>query len=179
MVQASQHGIARVVVAITKPRSIAITTAGMAVVVTAIVAYLYLWQSRDIFSHALIITQFFGFWLFAWQLDARFTARNWQYVMKGHESNIIVNAIARHVTCGSAWPTLVLHAAFTFTVACTMAAVVVSVVPIQMPVAAPAPTPVASAVLASAFLALFGTGHLDAYIDSKEFVASCHTTRQK
>src|SRR5690606_6750399 len=173
----------------TTKRSMAITAAGMAAAITAIIAYVYVWRLQDINVNpsSVIAVSFTAFWIFAWQLDARMTARNWRHVMKGGESNIFVNIIARHITRGRAWLTLVLHAAFTVVVACAMAAAVsvaisslatvdavddAAVSGGQQELASRAPVSMLFFVLVSAFLALFGASHMDAYIRNKEFVSS-------
>lgn len=160
-----------------RPGSMVITAAGMTAAVTAIITCVYVWRLQDVSSSILEIS-FTAFWLFAWQLDARLTARNWQHVMKGGESNIFVNMIARHITRGRAWLTLVLHAAFTVAVACAMAAAVSVAISSSVTLddaageqVSQAPTLMLFFVLASAFLAFFGAGHVDAYLSSKEFMS--------
>jgi hypothetical protein len=172
----------------TKKRSIAITAAGMASAIAAIVAYVYVWRLQDINVNppSILAISFTAFWLFGWQLDARLTAKNWRHVMKGGESNIFVNIIARHITRGRAWLTLVLHAAFTVAVACALAAMlsvaISPLVPLDDPAAgeeaSQGPAPMLFFVLASAFLVFFGAGHLDAYLGNKEFVG-CALPKQK
>lgn len=170
-----------------RKRSRAITAAGMAAAITAIIAYVYVWRLQGIITPSSILEiSFTAFWLFAWQLDARLTARNWRHVMKGGESNIFVNIIARHITRGRAWLTLVLHAAFTVAVACALAAMLSVAISPLVPLDDPAggeeasqdPAPMLFFVLASAFLVFFGAGHLDAYLGNKEFVG-CALPKQK
>jgi hypothetical protein len=176
-----------------KLRTVAITAAGAVVASAAIAAYissLLLLQPPPTDNHPFSFSSSFyfsslftSFWLLAWLLDARFTAKHWkQYVMKGYETNIVVNAVARWLTRGRAWPTLVIHAVFIVSLACIIAAFVVFMSPLQLlraTVPAPVPVPipmqvpvsaVSVTVIASSFLAFFGAGNLDAYIRSREFV---------
>lgn len=163
-----------------KKRSIAITAAGMAAAIAAIIAYVYVWRLQGTIPSSILAISFTAFWLFGWQLDARLTAKNWRHVMKGGESNIFVNIIGRHITRGRAWLTLVLHAAFTVAVACALAAMLSVAISPLVPLDDPAtgeeeessqdPAPMLFFVLASAFLVFFGAGHLDAYLANKEFV---------
>lgn len=168
-----------------RKRSIAMMAAGMGAAVTAIFACVYVWRLQDITSSSILAISFTTFWLFAWQLDARLTARNWQHVMKGDESNIFVNFMARHVTRGRTWLTLALHAAFIVTVACAMAAAVsVAISSLDMidsvaGEASHAQTLMLFFVLASAFLAFFGTGHLDAYLCNKDFLSSAPSKEKR
>ncbi|HEX7031952.1 MAG TPA: hypothetical protein VF172_03030 [Nitrososphaera sp.] len=164
-------------------RSGSITAAGMAAAVTATIACVYVWQLQNTVFSSIVAISSTAFWLFSWQLDARLTAKNWQHVMKGGESNKLVNTIARHITHGRAWHTLVLHAGFTVAVACAMAAAVyVAVSPLVTPDSVAAGeeadkgrAPILFFVLASSFLAFFGTGHLDAYLANREFLSSTHS----
>lgn len=169
-----------------KKRSIAITAAGMAAAIAAIIAYVYVWRLQGTIPSSILAISFITCWLFGWQLDARLTAKNWQHVIKGGESNIFVKIIAKRITRGRTWLTLVLHAAFTAAVACALAAMlsvaISPLVPLDDPVAegeggegeeeesSQGPAPMLFFVLASAFLVFFGAGHLDAYLANKEFV---------
>jgi hypothetical protein len=150
------------VLAIVIKRSVAIAAASVAVAAVSM-SSAYLMRLPDIFYFAITIA-FLSFWIYTWLLDARFTAAHWRYVMMGQESNPLVNAIARYVARGRAWPTLILHAAFIVTAASMMAVAVSAAV---QPVDTAVPF---VAVLASAFLFMAGMAHVDAFLNSNEFV---------
>ena len=95
-----------------------------------------------------------GFWFYLWLNDARFTAKNWRFVVEGHEANVFVLALAGLAACR---PTLVLSCHLVFSVGAAIG--------LQMLV-----TQTFDFFLASLILAIFGLLHASAFYRSRAFV---------
>lgn len=95
-----------------------------------------------------------AFWLFAWYLDAQFTAKHWQMVLDGREANVIVLMLAR-ISPRKPSVVFVAHAAFSVGAAAGMQALV---------------THSLDHFVTSCILAIFGVLHLDAFYLNRTFV---------
>jgi hypothetical protein len=93
-------------------------------------------------------------WLFAWCLDARFTARHWQLVVGGREANVFLLALSRIAPQRPAL-VFVAHAAFSVGAAAGLQALV---------------THSLDCFVMSCVLAVFGALHVDAFCRSRAFV---------
>jgi hypothetical protein len=102
-----------------------------------------------------------AFWISAWYLDARFTAKHWQLVLEGREANVLMLVLAR-ISPSKQSVVFAAHSAFSVGAAAGLQALV---------------THSLDHFVTSCILAIFGVLHLDAFYQNKTFVKEAARSR--
>lgn len=110
---------------------------------------------------AILSIPLVAFWLFAWCVDARFTAGHGRFVIEGREANALVLALSRIAPRRPAF-VFSAHAAFSVGAAAGLQALV---------------THSLDHFVMSCILAVFGVLHLEAFYQSRAFVMKMARSR--